>query len=56
MPGVPVPIPSLTRKDLRDLEFALELGVDYVALSFVRSAADVRDLREMLEAAGSTRT
>ena len=44
LPGVPLPIPALTRKDLDDLEFALELGVDYVALSFVRSAADVRDL------------
>ena len=43
LPGVPLPIPSLTRKDLDDLDFALELGVDFVALSFVRSAADVRD-------------
>jgi pyruvate kinase len=49
LPGVPLPIPALTRKDLDDLEFALELGVDYVALSFVRSAADVRDLRRLLE-------
>src|SRR5439155_26202891 len=47
LPGVPVPIPSLTKKDLRDLEFALELRVDFVALSFVRSAADVRDLRDL---------
>jgi pyruvate kinase len=53
LPGVPVPIPSLTQKDVDDLEFALELGVDYVALSFVRSAADVRDLRALIEAAGS---
>ena len=53
VPGVPVPIPSLTRKDVDDLEFALELGVDYVALSFVRSAADVRDLRHMIEQAES---
>jgi pyruvate kinase len=53
LPGVPVPIPSLTRKDLSDLEFALELGVDYVALSFVRSAADVRDLHVLIERAGS---
>ncbi len=45
LPGVPLPIPSLTRKDIADLEFALELGVDFVALSFVRSAADIRDLR-----------
>ena len=53
VPGVPVPIPSLTRKDLDDLDFALGLGVDFVALSFVRSAADVRDLRELIEAAGA---
>ena len=53
LPGVPVPIPSLTRKDLDDLEFALALGVDFVALSFVRSAADVRDLRALIESAGS---
>jgi pyruvate kinase len=53
LPGVPIPIPSLTRKDLVDLEFALELGVDYVALSFVRSAADVRDLKALLEQEGS---
>jgi pyruvate kinase len=36
LPGVPLPIPSLTRKDVDDLRFALDLGVDYVALSFVR--------------------
>jgi pyruvate kinase len=53
LPGVPIPIPSLTRKDIDDLEFALELGVDYVALSFVRSAADVRDLKALIEQAGS---
>src|SRR5438445_455276 len=53
LPGVPIPIPSLTRKDLEDLEFALELGVDYVALSFVRSAADVRDLKALIDQAGS---
>ena len=53
LPGVPVPIPALTRKDMDDLELALELGADYVALSFVRSAADVRDLRDLVESAGS---
>ena len=53
LPGVPVPIPSITRKDMDDLELALELGVDFVALSFVRSAADVRDLRALIEQAGS---
>src|SRR5881409_443259 len=54
LPGVPIPIPSLTRKDLEDLEFMLGLGCDYVALSFVRSAADVRDLKALLEQEGST--
>ena len=53
LPGVPVPIPSLTRKDMDDLELAMELGVDFIALSFVRSAADVRDLRALIEQAGS---
>ena len=48
VPGVPVPIPSLTEKDRRDLAFALELGVDFVALSFVRSASDVRELRALM--------
>jgi pyruvate kinase len=51
---VPLPIPSLTDKDIEDLAFALDLGVDFVALSFVRSAADVRHLRERIETSGST--
>jgi pyruvate kinase len=53
LPGVPIPIPSITRKDAVDLQFAMELGVDFVALSFVRSPADVRDLRSLIEQAGS---
>jgi pyruvate kinase len=54
LPGVPIPIPSLTRKDLDDLQFALELGCDFIALSFVRSAADVRDLKALIEQERST--
>ena len=53
LPGIPLPIPSLTRKDLDDLEAALGFGVDYVALSFVRSASDVRALRTLIEARGA---
>jgi pyruvate kinase len=53
LPGVALPIPSMTEKDVDDLELALSLGVDYVALSFVRSAADVRHLRTLIEEAGS---
>jgi pyruvate kinase len=53
VPGAAIPIPSLTDQDLSDLEFALTLGVDFVALSFVRSANDIRGLRELLQSAGS---
>jgi pyruvate kinase len=48
LPGVQVRLPSLTEKDLADLHFALTSGVDMVALSFVRTAADVEQLRNRL--------
>jgi pyruvate kinase len=51
--GVAIPIPSLTEKDVKDLEFALGLDVDYVALSFVRSAADIAALKELIASHGS---
>ena len=54
LPGVQLPIPSLTEKDLADLQCAIDIGADYIALSFVRSGADVRQLRQLLEARGST--
>jgi pyruvate kinase len=53
VPGVPLPVPSLTEKDLADLEFALGLGVDYVAQSFVRTHTDVAALKSLIEEAGS---
>ncbi|HEU4971071.1 MAG TPA: pyruvate kinase [Gaiellaceae bacterium] len=53
VPGVPLPVASLTVKDLNDLEFALGLGVDYVAQSFVRSHTDVAALKTKIEEAGS---
>ena len=53
VPGVPLPVPSLTEKDLADLDFALGLGVDYVAQSFVRNHLDVAALKSRIEAAGS---
>jgi pyruvate kinase len=52
LPGVPLPIPSLTPKDTEDLQFALETGVDFIALSFVRSPKDVHELRTLIEASG----
>jgi len=54
LPGVTLPIPSLTRKDIDDLQFALELGCDFVAQSFVRSGSDVQALKTLIEASGST--
>lgn len=52
LPGIKLDIPSLTRKDRQDLAFALQAGVDYIALSFVRTAADVRAARAAIERAG----
>jgi pyruvate kinase len=54
LPGTRLPIPSLTEKDEDDLAFALAHDVDYVALSFVRSADDVLELRERMSATGTT--
>jgi pyruvate kinase len=48
LPGVRVSAPSLTEKDLVDLEFAIEQDVDYIGLSFVQRAEDVTDLRRRL--------
>jgi pyruvate kinase len=53
VPGVPLPVPSLTEKDLADLAFALDLGVDFVAQSFVRTHTDLSALKARIEEAGS---
>ena len=42
VPGVKIPVPALTSKDVEDVEFALRAGVDWVALSFVQHAADAQ--------------
>ena len=48
LPGVKVSVPSFTQKDIDDLKFGLANDVDYVALSFVRTADDVKQLREIV--------
>lgn len=53
LPGSEVSAPSLTDKDRADAAFALEAGVDYLALSFVRRGDDVRELRSVVGAAGA---
>jgi pyruvate kinase len=51
-PGVKLPTRALTEKDVSDLRFGLALGVDFVAVSFVQSAADVIDVRREIAEAG----
>ncbi len=48
VPGVVLPLSALTRKDHKDLAVALELGVDWVALSFVQRAEDVEEARQII--------
>lgn len=52
LPNTKVSAPSLTEKDIEDLHFGLEQDVDWIALSFVRSAEDIHDLRNRIQAAG----
>lgn len=52
LPGVAISAPAMTEKDLEDLRFGLAQGVDYVAISFVRRADDVKRVREEIAAAG----
>ena len=48
LPGVAVSVPALSEKDIEDLRFALHLSVDFIALSFVRNASDVEDVRRIM--------
>src|SRR5256886_8958839 len=53
LPGISLPIPSLTEKDRVDLKWAAQQSVDYFALSFVRSGADCIEAKKLIESAGS---
>jgi pyruvate kinase len=55
LPGVAVSVPALSDKDAADLEFALRLGVDYVALSFVRHPDDVKLVHRVMDEVGIRR-
>ena len=52
LPGVAVSVPALSEKDIEDLRFALHLTVDFIALSFVRNAADAEDVRKIMREEG----
>lgn len=48
LPGIRVNLPAITKKDRKDILFAIEQEVDFIALSFVREASDVKELKELL--------
>ncbi len=52
LPGVEISLPSLTKKDREDIDFLVTQPIDYIALSFVRSRDDIRELRKLLESKG----
>jgi pyruvate kinase len=54
LPNTKVSAPSLTEKDLKDLEFGLKNNLDWIALSFVRKAADIDSLRKIIVSANAT--
>jgi pyruvate kinase len=54
LPGVKLSAPALTEKDRRDLAFGIANGVDFVALSFVRQAADVEEARRLIKELGGS--
>lgn len=53
LPGVSVSVPVLSDKDIADLRWALELGADMIALSFVRDASDIDDVHKIMDEVGS---
>lgn len=54
VPGVKIKLPALTDKDKEDIRFGIEMGFDYIAASFIRSADAIHEIRAMLNEAGST--
>lgn len=52
LPGMDVSVPAMSEKDIADLEFALRMGVDLIALSFVRSPADIELVHEVMDRVG----
>ncbi len=48
LPGIHVKLPPLTRKDIVDVSFGVELGIDFIGMSFVREKGDIKELRRLL--------
>lgn len=53
VPGVKIKLPALTDKDKEDIRFGMEMGFDYIAASFIRSADAIREIRSILAEGGS---
>lgn len=53
LPGIRVDLPAVTERDRRNIGYAVELGVDFIAHSFVRSASDVREVQSILDSLGA---
>lgn len=53
LPGIRVDLPAVTERDKRNIGYAVELGVDFIAHSFVRSAADVKEVQDILDSLGA---
>lgn len=54
VPGVNISLPGITEKDANDIQFGIEQGIDFIAASFVRKAADVLEIRQLLEKHNAT--
>ena len=52
LPGVAVSLPALSEKDIADLRWGLKAGIDFIALSFVRNAADIKDIHKIMDEVG----
>jgi pyruvate kinase len=52
LPGVAVSVPALSEKDIEDLRWGLKAGADFIALSFVRSADDIKDVHHIMDEEG----
>ncbi len=53
LPGICVDLPAVTERDRRNIEIGVELGVDFIAHSFVRSSADVKEVQDVLDSLGA---
>lgn len=53
LPGVAIDLPAVTARDRKNIEYAVDLGVDFIAHSFVRSASDVHEVQHILHSLGS---